>query len=156
MNAAGSDIRLEDFMPIKAPMLLIDEMLESSETGAKARVHIGPQCQFADAAGNVPIHVGVEYMAQTIAAYASRVQHAAAEPPKPGFLVAVDRYDTRISAFENGKSYCISITMTFEAEGLGVFTCNIIGDGNGEIVAEGQLKAYQPDDIKSFLEGDAV
>jgi predicted hotdog family 3-hydroxylacyl-ACP dehydratase len=145
---------LQNLIPIRPPMLLLADVLETSESGAKARVEITQHSMFADQAGNVPNYVGVEYMAQTIATFAGNISRTANESPKPGFLVAVDDYDAKEDIFENGKSYTVSVEMTFQAEALGVFTCRITRDADGRIMAEGQLKAFQPDDIREFLRGE--
>ena len=57
----------EPYLPHDAPMALIDEIVSVSEGSLEAVVAIHPACQFA-AQDGVPVWVGVEYMAQGIAA----------------------------------------------------------------------------------------
>ncbi len=154
MEFTGGGADLKDFIPITTPMLLLDGIVETSENGAKARVRIGRHSMFVDPSGNVPNYVGIEYMAQTIAVFAGNIGRNKNETPKPGFLVAVDNFNAKEDVFESGKTYTVSVEMTFEAELLGVFTCNITRDADGAVMAEGQLKAFQPNDMREFLQGE--
>ena len=73
---------IEQLVPHKPPMILIDRMIETTDTACTCEVTITPQTLFIESAG-VPAFVGLEYMAQAVAAYGgykaylSRATHGA-------------------------------------------------------------------------------
>ena len=60
---------VESLVPHRGTMSLLDRVLAVDEEQALAEVDVGPASLFAQADG-VPAWVGIEYMAQTVAAWA--------------------------------------------------------------------------------------
>ncbi len=91
----------EPYLPHDAPMALIDEIVSVSEGSLEAVVAIHPACQFA-AQDGVPVWVGVEYMAQGIAAFGGVLARSRGEPVKIGFLVSARRVSCAVDSFNFG------------------------------------------------------
>ena len=67
MNFAGIDI--EAVVPHRGRMRMVDQLLANDPDSVTVSAEIRPDNLFADAQG-VPAWVGIEYMAQAIAAWA--------------------------------------------------------------------------------------
>ncbi len=59
-----------ELIPHSEPMILIDELVEATSDHASAKVTIREDSMFSNAAGGVPAWIGIEYMAQTVSAFA--------------------------------------------------------------------------------------
>jgi predicted hotdog family 3-hydroxylacyl-ACP dehydratase len=91
----------------------------------------------------VPAWVGIEYMAQAVAAYAGIKSTLAGEPIKLGYLLGTRRYNSNVSTIAVGTTLTLHIKNIIQDDNLGVFDCSILGDGT-EISAN--LTVYQPPD----------
>ncbi|WP_152032966.1 ApeP family dehydratase [Gallaecimonas mangrovi] len=132
-------------------MLLIDKVLAGGDDFARCQVRIDAQSTFADEQG-VPIWVGIEYMAQTIAVFAGLKAEQAGEPVKMGFLLGTRRFESEFDYFQLGDVVEIAVTQSFMQEnGLSVFSCQLTGPRGRQTA---QLTVYQPNDAASILAGE--
>ena len=93
------DLRPEVLLPHNHPMILIDSIVEFGDDFTIATVTPAPGKPFADKIGNVPTWVGMEYMAQTIGAYAGIMAQQAGQPVKVGFLLGTRAYEINLDQF---------------------------------------------------------
>jgi predicted hotdog family 3-hydroxylacyl-ACP dehydratase len=80
--------------------------------------------------GGVGAWVGLEYMAQTIAAFAGyeAMRHGQAVPP--GLLLGTRRYTSTAPMFSLGARLHVTVRRdTTSAPGISSFVCRIVGDG---------------------------
>lgn len=149
------DFHIDEVVPHAGLMSLLDRVVDFEDDRLQAEVVIGPDTLFADEKG-VPAWVGIEYMAQAIAAYAGVQRRLKGLEVKVGFLVGSRRYESSQPHFPLGSRLSIEVTREFQADnGLGVFSCAIRGEGpEGEqISADAALNVFQPDDVDEFLAG---
>ena len=90
----------------------------------------------------VPASLGIEYMAQTIAALGGMKRRLAGKPLDLGFLLGTRRYDCNVATFAVGSVLTVSVKRLVEDQGLGVFDCQIKAEG---ISVSAKLNVYQPD-----------
>ena len=145
----------QQLLPHRAPMLLLDAMLDRGADSAGARVDIRANSPFCDVAlGGVPAWVGVEYMAQTIGAWAGalRLQHG--KEVTVGFLLGARRYESDCELFPLGSELTVRIDVLFsQPEGLGSFACRIDGrapDGRA-LSASARINAFLPEQPQLFV-----
>lgn len=143
-------------LPHTPPSLLIEELLTFEADRAVARLRITPSSLFFEAApAGVPAIVGLEYMAQTIAALEGARRHRRGLAPQLGALVgcrllslAVDRYlpgdELQIEARQLGPAE------SFDAP-LGQFACAVLRAGLS--VAQGVLSVYRGPLVGPALRG---
>ena len=95
--------------------------------------------------------VGIEYMAQTIAAWAGARALARGEPARPGFLLGTRRYRCRRPWLEWGLRLRIEARREMMGDnGLGMFACRLLaGD---EEIATANVSEFEPPDPAAFLE----
>jgi predicted hotdog family 3-hydroxylacyl-ACP dehydratase len=150
---------IASLVPHSASMLLLDRVIAANADSLQAEVGITSETLFADANG-VGSWIGIEYMAQAVAAFAGLVAHrtyadapagAPIQPVKIGFLLGSRRYTASRGYFALGSTLRIHVLRLLQAEnGLGSFDC-FIADGE-ERIASATLTVFQPPDLAMFLE----
>lgn len=140
---------IEDLIPHGRGMVLVDRVTQFRDNGITTAVRINDEALFADSHG-VPTWVALEYLGQTIAAYAGLKARRAGEPVRIGFLVGARRFDPGYSHFPFGVELSLSAdTITDGDSGLQIFECHILGPG---IDCKTNLNVYLPDDVDSFMQ----
>ncbi|GLR70739.1 hypothetical protein [Agaribacter marinus] len=145
---------VDDFVPHSGKMSLLTKIIDFGDGWLESEVTISEDSTFSDTKG-VSAEVGIEYLAQSIAAYAGSQERAQGNPPKLGFLLGTRRYETSVDYFPLGSVLKIKVVLEMEAEnGLNVFNGTIKGaDTNLNIEVVAKLNVFQPEDAKAFLEG---
>lgn len=144
------DIRT--LVPHEGTMSLLGRLLAVDEETLCAEVAIGSDTLFCDGR-EVGAWVGVEYMAQAVAAHAGYCARQRGEPVKVGFLLGTRRYETRAGAFAAGTVLKVHVRRELQGEnGLGAFACRIEDAGSGEELAAATITVFQPANVNEFLE----
>ncbi|AGH79955.1 3-hydroxydecanoyl-[ACP] dehydratase [Psychromonas sp. CNPT3] len=135
--------KIESLLPHSAPMILVDKLIYVDEDKIHSQVLISKNSPFFIANNAcVGAWVGIEYMAQTIAAW-SGYQHLLKKEASPiGFLLGTRRYHADVAFFKENETLDIYAQKEFESEGMGVFSCSI--ECRGEKMAQAQLNVFVP------------
>lgn len=143
---------LADLIKHEPPMRLIDELLAVADTKGRCRLTVGADNLFYnDRLNGLPAHVGIELMAQSIAAVAGARHTRQGDDIKLGFLLGTRKYRCDIHCFALGETYDIEVEeIHAEESGLSVFECHILQADT--VVAEARLNVYQPPDEQAFIE----
>lgn len=132
-------------------MLLLDRMINFTDLSGTAEY--SPRCDawYADAQGNMPAWIGIELMAQTIAAHIGLLKRKEGAPPKQGALLGTRSYSSTVADFRAGEALRIHAAVTYrDGSGLGAYDCSIAhGD---EVLATATIKVYEPDNFQTFLQ----
>lgn len=148
------DTPIFELVPHAGPMLLLDGVVAVSANSLTALVVPRGDGMFDDS-GFVGGWVGLEYMAQTMAALAGWEGRQRNEPPRVGFMLGTRRYHTHVPRFVVGQPLLVTATREFQADnGIGVMQCRI-ATPQGETLAEALLSAYQPENLDAFLKEHA-
>jgi predicted hotdog family 3-hydroxylacyl-ACP dehydratase len=124
-------------------MILLDEVIGYDSGSLIAALTITDASLFLTPLG-VPGHVGIEYMAQACGAYAGTHALDSGEQVRIGLLLGTRDYRVQVDWFRRGDYLRIAVEMIFRDDPIAAFFCSItIG---GKIVADAQLKVYQPDE----------
>lgn len=144
-----SDYSIAELVPHAGRMSLLDTVVGYGEDWLQAEVAINAKSLFAQSKG-VPAWVGLEYMAQTIAAYAGLQERINGGVPKIGFLLGSRNYACSVDYFPLGQNLSIKVEQEMIADnGLNVFSCELEG---AEVHAQAVVNVFQPDDAEKFLE----
>lgn len=134
------DIR--DVVPHSGRMVLLDRLVAFDGESLAADVLIRPDALFAGEQG-IGAWVGVEYMAQAVAALAGLEARQGGGRARIGYLVGARHYSCNVPYFPLGTPLRISVRRDGPADlRLGSFACSITGEG---IVAEATITVFQPD-----------
>ncbi|HTH44482.1 MAG TPA: hotdog family protein [Oxalicibacterium sp.] len=146
------DIR--ELVPHAGPMVLLDRVVAVEGEGLCAEVAIRPGTLFC-AENGVGSWVGIEYMAQAVAAFAGYEARARGEAVRVGFLLGSRRYECAGPAFAIGKRLHVHVQRTLQGEnGLGAFECHIAdADNAAAVLATATITVFQPDNVGNFLQG---
>ncbi|MES2039448.1 MAG: hotdog family protein [Pseudomonadota bacterium] len=143
---------VRDLVPHDGEMVLLDRVLSADDENLCAEVSIRPETLFCEASG-VGAWVGIEYMAQAIAAHAGYLAQLRGEPVKVGFLLGSRRYDCNQPAFALGSVLHIHVHKALQGDnGLGAFECQIRDSANGASLANATITVFQPANVKDFLQ----
>lgn len=135
-----STIDVLELIPHGPEAVIIDRLVSYEPERSTAVVEIGPGSAFVEK-GVVPGWVGIEYMAQAIAAHAGYEARKRGEHPRIGFLLGTRAYNCRIPGFPVGSTLRIVVEPLYVEAGFGSFSCSIEMDG---VVADAIVNTYQP------------
>jgi predicted hotdog family 3-hydroxylacyl-ACP dehydratase len=147
-------IDVEELLPHSGDMVLIDQMVDYGDDYGVSRVTVKPDDKFFEEAIN-GIHstIGLEWMAQTIAAIAGIEALSNHRPVQVGFLLGSRKYEPSKSIFSLGEEYIIHVKQLYREEnGLGAFQCTIHEGDN--LIADAKLNVFAPDNVEQFLKGE--
>jgi len=151
MDVTG--IAIEDVVPHRGGRFSADHRGGAAADGAPVTGTVRLGQLFTDDQG-LPAWVGVEWMAQAIAAWAGCRARRRGEPVKLGFLLGTRRYQAQCSHFRIGARLRVEAHCElFGDNGLGMFACRILDDG--VVLASANLSVFEPDDSAAYLEGHA-
>ncbi|GIU11335.1 MULTISPECIES: thioester dehydrase [unclassified Shewanella] len=146
-----SECDVAEFIPHREPMILITKLLEHSHDSLLTQTDISASSPYFDSLLNgVPNYVGIEYMAQSIAALAGVEAHLRDDIIRVGFLLGSRKLKMHISQFDAGQSYLTRVIRLYQEEsGLAVFDCQILH--NQVVVAEANVNVFQPQDTQAYI-----
>jgi predicted hotdog family 3-hydroxylacyl-ACP dehydratase len=135
-------------IPHGEPMVLLDEVIDSTADRLTAIVTIRPDTRFVQADRGVPAHFAIEYMAQACGAFAGLETHRLGRPVRIGFLLGTRRFQAFASWLRVGWRLTVTAALVFREGQMGVFDCRVCHDATE--IAAAQITVYQPDDPASM------
>ena len=130
-----------ELVPHRPPMLLLDRVLSYDGERVVCETVLEAGSPFVDQ-GQVPAVVGIEYMAQAIAAGAGLSARDKGETAaRMGFLLDCRDLTIAVDSFQVGDRLTVEACRTWGEKELGSFACKVRrGD---EVLVEGALTVYQ-------------
>ena len=142
---------MDAWVPHRGAMNLLDGVEHCDEHAIVAHVRVPAGGLFV-ADDGVPAWVGIEYMAQAIAAWSGARARAGGGSPRIGYLLGSRRYAAHVAAFEVGARLQVHAQCELMGDnGLGMFECRITLDGR--VLAESRLSVFEPPVEKDDEEG---
>ncbi len=140
-----------DIVPQGGRMMLLSSILEHSEDHTVCAVEVSADTPFVEAGGAVPAVMGVEYLAQCVAAHAGLQAWARGEPPRVGFLIGARRLDLCApTGFRVGQRLIARVTRTWGEEEFAMFACRLVDAASDAVVVEGNLNVFLPRSLERF------
>jgi predicted hotdog family 3-hydroxylacyl-ACP dehydratase len=141
---------IEEVVPHRQDMCLLDRILRWDQDGIEPE-RVEPEAGLIIEDGAVPAWVGIEYMAQAIAAWAGCRARTAGNPPQLGFLLGSRRYTSTRSSFPSGTRLQVQARCELLGDnGLGMFACRILAGEEEWAVAN--VSVFEPADSMAYLE----
>ncbi|WP_144138398.1 hotdog family protein [Paraburkholderia sp. BCC1884] len=143
---------IEAIIPHRGSMLLIDAVNAFDEETLTACASVQAGAWYADADGAMPAWIGIELMAQAIAAHVALLAMRGGGRARPGVLLGSRSYKALQPAFAAGAQLIVQVVELLRSEeGHGAYECTI---HHGDVrCAEAVVKVFQPADFQSFIEG---
>ncbi|MDD1620291.1 MAG: 3-hydroxylacyl-ACP dehydratase [Methylococcaceae bacterium] len=134
------DYQLAELLPHSGQMIWLDRVVDFDQSGLSAELVVRDDGLLGHHA-SVPASIGIEYMAQAIAAYSGIKDKLAGQPIRPGYLLGTRRYNSNVGEFAVNTRLTVRVEKIAQDEQLGIFDCRILGE-NIEITA--RLNVYNP------------
>ncbi|HSN18269.1 MAG TPA: 3-hydroxylacyl-ACP dehydratase [Gammaproteobacteria bacterium] len=129
---------IAELLPHRDSAVLLDAVLEDEVDAIRARTRIGPNHPYLVPGHGVPVWVGIELMAQAIAAHAGLSARRDHKSPKKGMLLGSRRFEAKVPYFDVGDELEVRATREFGDEGgIAACACGILR--GGEILATATL-----------------
>ena len=145
---------IEELVPHRGTMLLLDRVVEFDPGRVVAEYSPRQGAWYVDEAGDMPAWFGIELMAQAVAAHVAMKKRLAGLPRKMGALLGTRSYEASVKSFVAGQVVRIGAQEVFRDDaGLAAYDCVIVR--NAETLATSTLKVYEPEDFESFMRGSS-
>lgn len=135
-----SEIPIGELLPHGPEMTVIDRLVEYTAERSIATATVTQSNPFF-ASSAVPAWLGIEYMAQTIAAHAGFEGRLRGERPAIGFLLGTRAYESEVGEFPLGTELTVTVEPVVMEGRLAAFKCSIATD---RVVATAMVNTYQP------------
>jgi len=130
-----------ELVPHRPPMLLLDRVLSYDGERVVCETVLEAGSPFVEQ-GRVPAVVGIEYMAQAIAAGAGLSARDNGETAaRMGFLLGCRDLAIAVDSFQVGDRLTIEARRTWGENQIGSFACKV--QRGSEVLVEGALTVYQ-------------
>jgi predicted hotdog family 3-hydroxylacyl-ACP dehydratase len=147
---------IAELLPHRGPAVLLERVLSHDAKTTVCAVDPRGSGHYRADDGSVPSWVGLEYMAQAVAAHGGLVDRASGAPPRPGFFLGSRRLDLSTARFEPGVELEVSATLLRGTlgrpdDGAGparsgasvlAFDCAVRAAGSGQTMVSGVLTVY--------------
>jgi predicted hotdog family 3-hydroxylacyl-ACP dehydratase len=148
------DYRIAELLPQSGGMVLLDRVLDAGENHLTAELTVREDGLFSGPDHTVPAWVGMEYMAQTVAAYSGYQRKLRGQAIELGFLLGTRYYQCSVGGFPCGILLCVRVEKAMQgANGMSVFDCSIEGEN---ISASSTINVMMPQDVNKFLAGKGL
>ncbi len=153
-NPAIFPYPISALLPQSQGMVLLDRVVEVSEDSIVVELTVRDDGLFSGPDHTVPAWVGLEYMAQAIAAFSGYHRKCRGEEIVLGFLLGTRHYQCSVGSFPCGTHLRVRAEKIIEAANeMSVFACTIEADA---INATAQLNVLLPQNSKKFLAGKGI
>jgi len=148
------DWPIAELLPHAGDMILLDEVESFADEEVRTRLVVRPGGLFNQADGSLPAWVGVELMAQSVAAYAGCQARLHGQPVELGFLLGTRSFQCNVERFPAGAELRVHALRSLQDDnGMGVFECHLSGPG---IQAEARLNVFRPPQVADYLQEPAT
>lgn len=153
-QSTGFPYAVASLLPQSGRMVLIDKVLDAGEGYIAVELTVRDDGLFSTPDHTVPAWVGLEFMAQAVAAYSGYQRKLRGEAIDLGFLLGTRHYQCSAGGFRCGAKLTVRAEKIIEAANdMVVFDCYLEGDN---IQATSKLNLLMPQDSKKFLAGKGV
>jgi len=147
------DWPIAELLPHAGDMILLDGVERFDDDSVETVLQVRADGLLSAADGSLPAWVGVEIMAQSVAAFAGCHARQGGQPVELGFLLGTRSYQCNVEAFPAGADLRVRAHRSLQDDnGMGVFECHLDGPG---IHAEARLNVFRPPEVASYLQESA-
>ena len=149
MDGKSTDWTVDELVPHRGDMSWLSRIVQVDEKSSIGEADIREGMLFLRD-GRLGVWTGVEFMAQTVAAWAGGRAQREGRSVVIGMLVGSRQYRAHCQHFSVGQTLRIESQLELLADnGLGMFECKISIDG--AVMASARLSVFEPPDAAAFL-----
>ena len=139
-----------EVVPHKGVMSLLGRVLSHDARSTQCDVAIGDDTLFLKK-DRVAAWIGLEYMAQAVAAHAGMAARKLGRRPEIGFWLGTRKADFYTPAYRKGQRLLVSARHVWGEGDLFSFDCQIADAANGRRLAAAQINVFRPRLSEAFL-----
>lgn len=144
------DWPIATLMPHAGDVILLDHVDSFDAMSIVATCTVPSAGPFCLPQGGLPPWLGLEIMAQAMAAWAGCQAHAKGDRVVPGFLLGTRRYTCEVARFAAGDVLTVHASRTLQDDaGMAIFDSRI--ERESHTIAQARLTVFQPDNPDAFL-----
>ncbi|NVL44969.1 3-hydroxylacyl-ACP dehydratase, partial [Pseudomonas syringae pv. actinidiae] len=136
--------QLAELIPHAGDMILIDQVLDFDEEQINTRLTVRADGLFNQPDGSLPAWLGIELMAQSVAAYAGCQARSKGEAVKLGFLLGSRKFDCNVARFPAAwqrTAHSLAVRSLQDVQRHGCVRMHLTGP---DITAFARLNVYCP------------
>lgn len=127
---------IAELLPHRGPAVLLDRVVVDTPDSIRTTVRIHREHPFFVPSLGVPVWVGIEMMAQAIAAHAGLAARREQRPPNAGMLLGTRRLQADAGYFPEGAELEVRAEREFgEPGGIAACACSILMAGQTRVTA---------------------
>jgi predicted hotdog family 3-hydroxylacyl-ACP dehydratase len=114
-----------EFVPHRDPVLLLDLLIDIGPDHAVCAARIA-QCEFLEPEFGIPSYIGIEIMAQCVAALGGALAHLRGDTPAPGLLLGTRLFEAAAPYLDPGQRYLARCNrLVTDNRGMSSFACEL-------------------------------
>lgn len=141
-------------VPQSGPMCLLGRILAHDPTRTVASVDPARSALLAAPDGSVPVFVGLEYLAQCVAAHGGLAARARGGTLRPGLFLGARRVSFGVQHFARDREFVVEVRHHRGERGLVAFDGTVREARGGPPLVQGRLNVYNLESWKE-LDGGA-
>ena len=146
---------IEQVLPHRGEMLLLDRVLTADDLTLVAEYCVRPDAWYSNANAAMPAWIGIELMAQAVAAHVALDATRAGGTARLGVLLGTRSYLAHCAEFEADCMLRIEAREVLRTEGgHRAYECLIVQQT--QMRAQAVIKVFQPADFNDFIEGSVI
>lgn len=136
------------FVPHREPLLLLDNIIEHDRETLVATYQVK---ETPWPASGMPAYIGIEIIAQAVAALETARSQNGDGSPALGVLLGTRSYRSAVANFPVGTTLTVRVTEKMaDPSGFGAFQGTLYAE-DGAMAAEALVKVYRPDDFWNYI-----
>jgi predicted hotdog family 3-hydroxylacyl-ACP dehydratase len=148
----GSFPPIGELLPHRRRAVLLSRVLSHDAATTTCEVDAGAGELYRDADGAVPAYVGLEFMAQAVAAHGGLLDREAGRPTRPGFFLGSRRLSFATARFEAGRPLVATATHLRGSGRMLAFDCSVRAAEGGDAMVSGILTVYLLESFEALVE----
>lgn len=141
-----------ELLPHRGRAVLLSRVLAHDATSTTCAVEAGAGALYRDAEGFVPSYVGLEYMAQAVAAHGGLLDREAGRDARPGFFLGSRRLSFAATRFAADQALEVTARHLRGNGRMLAFDCSVRPAGGGDAMVSGILTVYLLDSFDALVE----
>lgn len=142
---------IDDVVPQKPPMRLIDEIVVREAEGITCAVTVRADGLFFQPGHGIPAHVALEWMAQTCAAFAGCEALDDDGAVKIGFLLGTRDFRSSQRWFAEHERLHVQAHLEYRDDEFASFACTLVNAAGGPVLAQAGLNVFHPRDAAAVI-----
>lgn len=151
----SNSVPIEELLPQQGIMRLLDCVHAWEPDSIVASATCDPSAWYADDVGGMPSWLGIELMAQAIAAHVNLLSRQQGNSIRRGVLIGTRGYCADPTRLSRDTRLTVRANVVFRDDsGLGAYDCSI--ESGTDTIAQATIKVFEPDDFEQFVRQGAA